>query len=207
MTIEDEPTSPTGPTAPKKNKGGRPRKVNPEEQFAAMAKQIANLQAALLEQGARQAERQQATLTPIPPPTESLPPGSYFKQGIDASGAPIMGKVRWTKPVIEATYPPVTFTPLRGMTVGPHGVIYRMDPGIETTVPSIVKDLYDGAIRAEDAERVRTRPMTAAERSDLDARAMEAPGRHMSRLARVGYGLNVQQPDTGSAGGGETPAT
>lgn len=198
MSDSNEPTFPEQteePTAPKKNKGGRPRKVTPvdlEALIHAQAKQIANLQSALLEQGARQIERQEATLAPIPAASEDLPPGSYIKLGIDASGAPIMGKVRWTKPLIDSTYPAVTFTPMRDFTCGPHGVIYRVEPGKETTVPSIVKDLYDGAILEEKKMEAAYKPWSATERAELDARAAETPGvGQRSRLARVGAGLNV----------------
>lgn len=196
---------------PKKNKGGRPRKVKPVESsdvmatMAAMANQIANLQSALLQQGAQMNERQQATLTPIPQPSEALPSGSYIKQGVDSSGAPIMGKVRWTKQAIDATYPQVTFTPMRDFTCGPHGIIYRVEPGRETTVPQIVKDLYDESLRIEREMTEKYKPWTAAERSDIDSRAAEQPGVGIkSRLARVGAGLNVHAAD--AAANPEIPA-
>lgn len=192
-----------------KNKGGRPRKApdlnqvvkDLQEQIAAMQKAaLANMAA-----NADQFERvQQATLAPIPPASENLPAGTYIQRGVDSSGAPIMGKVRWTKEIIERTYPPKTFTPNRGMTVGPHGVLYRMDAGVETTVPSIVKDLYDTALKIEQQESDKYKPWTAAERAELDARAFEQPGvGQRSRLARVGAGLNVHAAEPVTP---ETPA-
>lgn len=201
MPETNEATS-VGPNPPKpKHAGGRPRKVQPVDNsalLAMMAKQIETLQEALKERH----ERQEATLAPVPEANDALPPGTYVKIGIDASGSPIMSKVRWTKRIIDETYAPVTFTPMREMTVGPHGILYRVEAGKETTVPKIVKDFYDAALKQEEVERQKTRPMSANERAELDARAMESPGKHMSRLARVGYGLNVQTPDAP-----ETPAT
>lgn len=196
--------------APKKNKGGRPKKGPDMAQVVKdLQDQIANMQKAALANQAHQADRfeqmqQKATLDPIPVASEVQPPGSYVKLGIDASGAPIMGKVRWTKEIIENTYPPVTFVPMRDFTCGPHGILYRVEPGIETTVPSIVKDLYDGAIKTEKQEWDKYKPMSPTEHAELTARAQETPGTgHRSRLARVGAGLNVHGSDTPAV---ETPA-
>lgn len=207
MTTEIEPTSPTGPTAPAPRKPGRPKKIDPLEVIAELQRQVAALQSAALatQEALRNApQAQAATLDLIPAASPALPPGTYVKIGQDGHGSPIMGKVHWTKSDIEATYVPVTFTPMREMTVGPHGVLFRVEAGKETTVPCIVKDFYDAVIKAEDIQRAYTRPMSAIERAELDARAMESPGRHMSRLARVGYGLSVQTSDSA---GVETPTT
>lgn len=194
------------PETPKKNKGGRPRKVKAPESGAILAlveeqaKKIADLQSMLLAQGAQAMERQKATLDPIPPASDERKPGSYVVLGRDSSGAPIMGKVRWTKQAIEETYPPVTFVPMRDFTCGPHGIVYRVEPGKQTTVPSIVHDLYVEALRVEKEMEDRYKPWSAMERAELDARAAEAPGvGQRSRLARVGGGLNVHAADDAAA--------
>ncbi len=95
---------------------------------------------------------------------------------------------------------------MRDFTCGPHGVLYRVEPGKETTVPSIVKDLYDVTIRTEREMQDRYKPWTPAETAELVAQAQEAPGTGFrSRLARVGAGLNVRGNEPTPAP--ETPTT
>lgn len=200
MSDSNEPTFQPEPAAPKR-KVGRPRK-QPDLNVVVkeLQDQIAIMQRAALANQAAAAERfdqiqQQATLAPIPEATPELPPGSYIQLGVDGSGAPIMGKVRWTRKLINETYEPVTFTPMRSMDLGPHGVMYRVTMGEECTVPKIVKDFYDQVIKQEAEERARYAPLTAAERADVDARAANAPGQHWSRVAVVGRGLAVHTPE------------
>lgn len=190
------------PAAPKKNKGGRPRKApDMNVVVAELREQLAVLQRAQLASQASTADRidsveRKATLDIIPAASEAQPPGTYIKLGVDASGAPIMGKVRWNRDAIEKAYPKVTFVPMRDFTCGPHGILYRVVPGIETTVPSIVYDLYMGAMRTEKEMEDRYRPLSALERSEIDAQAAATPGVGVkSRFARVGAGLNVHAAD------------
>ena len=140
----------------------------------------------------------EANLAPVPEPSEELRPGTYVQRGVDAFGAPVMGKVRWTKDWIEKTYAPVTFTPNRSMIVAPHNISYTLSADVETTVPCIVKDLYDGVIRQEREQAAKYRPLTATEQADVDARANAEPGtKQWSRVTRVGFGLNIPDvPDS-----------
>ncbi len=174
-----------------------------DELIEQLTKQVSNLQTAVLQMGAERSQKQEATLAPIPGPSPELPPGTYFQVGIDAAGAPIMGKVPWTREVLEKTYIPVTFTPMRTMDFGPHGVHYHVDAGVEATVPKIVKDFYDEALKGEAADRAKYRPIGATEAYELAARAAEAPGKHWSRLYRAGTGLDVRGPEP--EGTPETP--
>ncbi len=184
----------------KKNKGGRPRKTKApdmEQVVRDLQEQIAIMQRAALANQAANADRfdrvqQKATLDLIPEASPQRPPGSYIQIGLDASGAPIIGKVRWTKSIIEETYPEVTFVPIREFTCYPHGVAYRVEASKQVTVPSIVKDLYDTALRVEKEMEDKYRPLSAIERAELDARASEQPGvGQRSRVYRIGAGLNV----------------
>lgn len=164
-----------------------------DELIELMRKQIENLQTAVLAQGASRVERQEATLAPIPAANEALPPGTYIQIGVDAAGAPIMGKVRWTRELIAQRYAPVTFTPMRSMDIGPHGVHYAVAAGVEVTVPRIVKDLYDEVIKGEADQRARLRPIDPTEAYAIAARAADAPGtKQWSRLYRAGYGLEIR---------------
>lgn len=197
------------PVTPKKNKGGRPRKgPNLEQMVKDLQDQLVVMQRAALAQQASNADRfekvqQEATLRAVPEASPDLPPGSLVQVGVDSSGAPIFRKIRWTKPLIEATYPPVTFTPMADRTVGPHGILYRVEPGIPTTVPSIVKDLYDQVDRDNRAQADQYKRLSADEQAELTARAQDTPGvGHRSRLYRTGSGLNVHMAETTP----ETPA-
>lgn len=204
------------PAVKPKNKGGRPKKGPDLGQVVKdLQDQIAIMQRAALANQANNADRfeqfqQQATLAPVPAASAETPPGTYVQVGVDASGAALMRKVRWTKPMIESTYPPVTFVPMRDFTCGPHGIIYRIEPGKMVTVPQIVKDLYDedtkvSSVRMVDGQDAN-KAWTPAERAELDARAADTPGvGHKSRLARVGGGLNVHAADPVVPAGGETP--
>jgi len=185
--------------------------ISASEVMAAMAKQIAALQSAVLEQGKQRFEKQEATLEPIPPASEELRPGTYIQQGIDAAGAPIMGKVRWTKQWIEKTYEPVTFVPRRNMVVGPHGISYTLVGGETNTVPGICKDIYDAVIKQEAEQNLRYRPIAPDEAYDLASRAAQAPGKHWSRPYLAGRGLNVRTEESApeaapAAAAPETPA-
>jgi len=192
LANDNEATS-EGPT-PQKRKAGRPKKApDNSAMFEQMQRQINTLQNALLQRGAEDVEKQKATLAPVPAPTEELKPGTYVEIGKDSSGAPIIGKVHWTRAFIEKTYAPVTFTPNRSMDLGPHGVQYHVYAEQECTVPSIVKDFYDAAIRTERNVQAATKPLSSAEIGDVDARANENPGtKQYSRLYRTAGGLNVR---------------
>ena len=171
--------------------------------FHTQQAQINDLTAALAQK--RDDHDKKTALDPIPAPSEDLRPGTYIKVGVDATGHDIMGKVRWTKEWIEKTYAPVTFTPNRNMTVGPHGISYILTAEIEATVPSIVKDTYDSVIKQEREQAARYRPLTAAEASEVDARASAEPGtKQWSRVSRVGFGLNI--PDVADSSPAESTA-
>ena len=198
MATDIEATTEDGPTPLKesatqvKRKPGRPKKAPSDNSalFELMQKQINNLTEKL-------AEKQLASLATLPAPTEEMRPGTYLEIGKDSSGAPILGKVRWNKSWIEKIYAPVTFTPNRSMDVGPHGIQYHVEAEVEATVPSIVKSLYDEALRIEKARNNATKPLSAQEVSDIDARANEQPGsKQYSRLYRLAGGLNVSQQET-----------
>lgn len=193
MATDNEATD-SVPT-PQKRKPGRPKKVTTDTaNIAELQRMVANLQDALLNRGSQEVERQKATLEAVPAPTEELRPGTYVSIGQDSSGAPILGKVSWTRAWIEKVYAPVTFTPNRSMDLGPHGIQYHVDADVETTVPSIVKSLYDDAIRSDKMIQSATKPLTAQEIADIDSRANEAPGtKQYSRLYRLAGGLNVRQ--------------
>lgn len=203
MSEANEPT-PVGTTAPKR-KPGRPRNPDPaiealQAQIAMLLKQNEMYQEAIL---AERANKQLPTLATIPEATETLRPGTYVQVGIDASGTPIMGKVRWTRDWIERTYPHVTFTPARSMRVAPHGIAYDLAADYEVTVPQIVKDLYDDVRRQEADSNYRYRPLAAAEDAELAVKANELPGtKQWSRLYRAGYGLQVRIPEVAQP---ETP--
>jgi hypothetical protein len=52
-------------------------------------------------------------------------------------------KTPWTKKDVEAIFPPVTFIPDENIPVTYNGVRYQLFADIETTVPSIIKQIYD----------------------------------------------------------------
>jgi hypothetical protein len=186
---EDTATTP-------KRRPGRPRKPDATSLIAALQEQVLALQEAL---AVRAETKQLASLAAVPSPSEELKPGTYVEIGRDSSGAPILGKVAWTRDWIERTYEPVTFIPARTMTVAPHGISYRLEQGEPNTVPSIVRAIYEDCMRSERAMALSTRPLSAAEVSDIDARASEAPGtKQWSRLYRSGYGLAVTADDATS---------
>jgi hypothetical protein len=189
LTLANELT-PAGTNAPKR-KPGRPRKPNPE--LEALQAKIAELQATIRNE---RTERREATLEVIPTASETQRPGTYVQSGIDASGTPIMGKVRWNREWIKRTYASVTFTPMRSMRVSPHGVSYDLAADYETTVPQIVKDLYDDVRRQEQDHRIRYRTLSATEDAELAAAANQNPGtKQWSRLYIAGYGLQVKMPE------------
>ncbi len=53
------------------------------------------------------------------------------------------GKVPWTRGDIERTFPMVTFMPEETVPVSWNGVRYQLLEGIEATVPSCIKGIYD----------------------------------------------------------------
>lgn len=200
MAETDEPTS-TGPKAQDKMakaRAAKAAKAQPDmsAMFELMQRQINDLTAALAEK--READDKKATLAAIPEPSDELRPGTYVQQGVDSFGAPILGKVRWTREWIEKTYAPVTFTPNRSMIVAPHNVSYTLSADVETTVPGIVKDIYDAVIKQEREQVTKYRPLSANETSDVDARANNEPGtKQWSRVYRSGYGLSIPEtPDS-----------
>lgn len=189
--------TPEGTNAPKR-KPGRPRNVNPEIESLKMQLTLLLRQNEMLQETviAERTNKQLPTLATVPEATEALRPGTYVQVGIDASGTPIMGKVRWTREWITKTYPQVTFTPTRSMRVAPHGIAYDLAAEYEITVPQIVKDLYDDVRRQEADHNYRYRPLAAAEDADLAVKANELPGtKQWSRLYRAGYGLQVRMPE------------
>lgn len=200
MSEANEPT-PIGTNAPKRGPG-RPKKIvavtsDPLDRTS----EVEQLRAEIA--WLKSVAQQQATLTVIPVASEELRPGSYVQVGIDATNAPILGKVRWNRSWIERTYPMVTFTPARSMRVAPHGVAYDLGGDIEVTVPQIVKDIYDEVRRGEAEHNIRYRTLSATEDSELAAKANEMPGtKQWSRLYRAGYGLQVSVADAPV----ETPA-
>lgn len=188
MSEEYEPT-PEGTNAPKR-KPGRPRKANPE--VDALKALVASLEKALKSE---RVERE-PTLAPVPQASEEIRPGTYVRVGTDATNAPIMGKVRWTREWIARTYPAVTFTPARSMVVAPHGISYNLGAEIEVTVPQIVKDIYDDVRKQEQDHNIRYRTLAASEDAELAVRANEMPGtKQWSRLYKAGYGLGVRVPE------------
>jgi hypothetical protein len=194
--------TPTGTNAPKRGPG-RPRK-NPETEINLLKKELATLRN---ERAELQAAKREPTLAPIPPASEERHPGTYVQVGIDASEAPIMGKVRWTKEWIARTYPAAVFTPDRSITISPHGVSYHLGAGIEVSVPQIVKDIYDDVRKAERDHTIRYRTLSATEDGELAARANEMPGtKQWSRLYRAGYGLQVRPPEGNTPVEAEQPA-
>lgn len=196
---ESPELTPVGPNAPVKRRPGRPRKVNPE--IEALQAQIRALKAALSETAERP-----VILATLPAASEELRPGSYFQVGVDASGTPLMGKIRWTREWIARTYPPVTFTPARSMRVAPHGISYDLGAEIEVTVPQIVKDIYDDVRKAEADHNIRYRTLSPGEDAELAVRANDQPGtKQWSRLYRAGYGLGVRLPEVETPPGAEPP--
>lgn len=139
----------------------------------------------------------QSTLAPIPPATEELPPGSLIVIGRDASGSEIKAKTRWTREWMAKTYPEVRFTPKRTLPVTPNGVRYQLVADEEFVGPQIVKDIYDEMLRTEASERMRYRPETPMEKYELAVKASEQPGKHFSRVSRLGYGLQTRITDPG----------
>lgn len=196
MTLANELT-PDGTNAPKR-KPGRPRNPRPED---ALLAKIAELEAMLRTE--RSSERQ-TILATIPVASEENHPGTYVQVGVDASGTPLMGKVRWNREWIARTYPKVTFTPAQNLRVAPHGVSYDLAAEREITVPQIVKDLYDQVRKEQADHNIRYRTLTASEDSELAIAANEQPGtKQWSRLYRAGYGLQVRVPEATPV---ETPA-
>jgi hypothetical protein len=194
--------TPTGTNAPKRGPG-RPRK-NPVTELDLMKKELAALRA---ERAELIAAKREPTLAPIPAASDERRPGSYFQVGVDASDAPIMGKIRWTKEWIARTYPAATWTPDRSITISPHGVRYDLGAGIEVTLPQIVKDIYDDVRRAERDHTIRYRTLSAVEDAELAAKANEMPGtKQWSRLYRAGYGLQVRPPEGNTPVEAEQPA-
>lgn len=164
--------------------------------FNTQQDQIDSLKAALAQK--REDDDKRTALTVVPEPSEELRPGTYVKVGTDNAGKDMMGKVRWTREWIAKTYAPVTFTPNRGMDIGPHGIQYTVTADVETTVPSIVKDIYDSVLKQEREHNIRYRPLSGNESSDVDVRAQAEPGsKQWVRVTKVGHGLSMPDvPDS-----------
>lgn len=199
MATDNEATS-TGPNPQDRMAKARAAKQAKAQQpdvsavLAAMQAQIASLTSQLADQKADS----NPNLIPVPQATDKLRPGTYVVVGLDANGKDVYGKVRWTREWVDKTYVPLTFTPNRSMDIAPHGIPYRVNAETEITVPSIVKDIYDGVLKGERDHAARYRPLSAVEASEVDARAAAEPGtKQWSRVTRVGFGLNI--PDVAEA--------
>ena len=177
-----ERNTPASPETTPKRKVGRPRKPDDSALIKLLIKRIDDLEAS----------KQGPTLTAIPAASEELRPGSYFQQGVDSGGAPVMGKVNWTREWLSRVYGETTWVPKRTLRVGPMGIIFDLVADVEVTTPGICKQIHDDQIRDEKIEAAKFKPWSAAEDADLSARAMESPGtQQWSRLGKVGQGMNL----------------
>ncbi len=190
-------TETTSETVEIKRKRGRPAGSKNKSGGDSRDAEIANLR----EQLAAMAQGQGATLAAIPPSSAQLPPGSYVKIGKDGNGADILGKVRWTFRDLDERYPKVQWTPTRTMSINPFGLHFQVEANVPIETPAIVKDIFDETLASEKREWVRTRPETPDEKYAIAVRASEQPGRHWTRLTRMGYGLSVRVNDPGEEGG------
>lgn len=185
MTEADEPTA-KSPNAPKR---GRPKKQSTPAESAILALQ-------------QQVAALQAQLNKAPVVSESvgdgeghvMTPGEYFEDGIDAATKQTrISKRRWSRAEIDKRYPKVTFTPMISMPVKPHGITkngYDLFAGKEATVPSIVKDIYDNAVRSIEAQSKAYPGATQEQERAIFEAARNDPlrGRHATPLQHVGYG-------------------
>lgn len=136
------------------------------------------------------------TIPSAPEPSEENRPGSYVKVFEDKAGNAMYQKVHWNKSWIERSYDMVTFTPNESMKVLPHGVKYDLLGGVEVTVPTVVKKIYEDSIRGRENMTKAYRSWRPEETADVHARAVDNPGtRQWSRVARLGVGIVVGEEE------------
>lgn len=199
MTDEINPTEGQAPRPT--DRMAKAREVKAQRQKEAKEQMVPvsvvlDLQRRIAEMEASMKSTAPMTIPPAPQPSEEHRPGSYVKVYEDKAGNAMYQKVHWNKSWIERTYDQVTFTPGESMAVLPHGVRYDLVGGVETTVPRIVKKLYDDSIRQRENMTKAYRSWRPEETADVHARAVDNPGtRQWSRVARLGVGIVVGDGD------------
>ena len=186
MTEDANDQTAKSPNGPKR---GRPKKTQTAEASAILAlqQQIAELTARL----------NAAPVIDDKPGEEAQAdqvPGEYYEDGKDpTTGQPRLRKRRWSRAMIDRSYPQVTFMPMTTMSVKPHGITkggYDLTSGVPFTGPSIVEDIYKNSI---NAIRRQTEAYPGAspdqERAIFDAaRKDQTRGRHYTPVQHVGFG-------------------
>lgn len=144
-----------------------------------------------------------ASLPSDPEPTAELRPGTYVVEGKDAHGAPVYGKVKYTKQWLEANYEMVEMF----VDVDPRGAIqlaearYDVQVGQIYKVPSIIRDLYEQFKQNLKVIAWRYQPLTMEESWGSAQKAIETGHRQWVRVHRAGWGMmapeafpNVEAP-------------
>lgn len=202
MTESTEPTA-EGPNAPKKR--GRPfGKKQPTSEASAILALQAEL-TALKAQVNKQPIVSEQYITPGPVAVNGQTPGEYVEDGKDpGTGRPILKKRRWSRAEIERRYEKVTFTPMVSMPVNPHGLTggqgWNLTAGQEITVPTIVRTLYDNAMRANEFQ-VAGYPgfSSEQERAAFEA-TLKSKGPHATPVKHVGFGWSESALRAAAAG-------
>jgi len=179
--------SPNGP------KRGRPKgsknkfKDNETAQLLrAMQEKIEELEGKLESKG-KTALLTDETVVAGPEAKDGQTPGTYIND--PKLNVPI-GKVRWSRAIIEKTYPPVTFTPMMNTTVRPHGITrgeWVLAAGTPITAPSIVRDIYENSMKSLDGARQWKGFDADQERAAFDA-TITTKTPHASPIKHVGVG-------------------
>mgnify|MGYP001616853977 FL=1 len=184
MTDANEQTA-KSPNAPKR---GRPfgRKSPADAAILALQQQLAELKGQL---GKKEGIE---SVIPGPEVKPGQTPGRYAINVDPDSGMIKPGvKTRWSREAILNTYQLVTFTPMVSMPVKPHGMTkggWELIAGEAATVPSIVKDIYDNAIRAVSRQTAAYPGASAAQEQQIFDATLKTKGPHFTPVKHVGFG-------------------
>ena len=120
-------------------------------------------------------------------------PGEIYEDGKDpTTGRPIYRKRRWSRADILKQYEPVTFVPMLTIPVRPHGVIkgWELIAGVTITVPSIVKDIYDGTMLTIRKQTEGYPGYNESQERQAFEATRKSKGPHFTPIKHVDYGWN-----------------
>jgi len=141
----------------------------------------------------------------LPPGSEGVPPGTILQAGKNERGDPIIYKKRWARGDMERMYPRVTFTPQWSVPVTVNGITYSLESGVETTVPSIIKDVYESRMRIQHMDYAAAYPAPNPNKVyEINEAARRQPGtRVFSPLHFLNTGINVHTDEPATEPGKE----
>ena len=185
---DETATGNTGPIEEPKPRRGRPPKNARKDPRDA---EIARLKAAL--KAAQSEEVKEVVLAPEL--IAKRKPGEYMTVGADKSGNPEIRKRPWIRGDFDQ-YPKVEYTPHYSGPCVVQGVRFELVAGQQTTVPSVVKDEFERAMRIQHPDYATMYPEPTMDQIQKINQRAKATGKNSwSNVHFIGTGHAEPTPD------------